>query len=100
MNAQNCVTDPVAALEVNAVATARLLQAAIRQGAKRFIYLSTAHVYGSSLSGVITEETCPASLCPYAASHRAGEDVVRITIPSISPRWFAARQYFGRQCRC
>ena len=77
MNAQNCATDPVAALEVNAVATARLLHAAIRQGAKRFIYLSTAHVYGSPLNGVITEETCPVSLYPYAASHRAGEDVVR-----------------------
>jgi UDP-glucose 4-epimerase len=77
MNAQNCATDSVAALEVNAVATARLLQAAVRQGAKRFIYISTAHVYGSPLTGVITEETCPVSLYPYAASHRAGEDVVR-----------------------
>ncbi len=77
MNAQNCATDPVAALEVNAVATARLLQAAVRQGAKRFIFISTAHVYCSPLTGVITEETSPASLFPYAASHRAGEDVVR-----------------------
>jgi UDP-glucose 4-epimerase len=77
MNAQDCAADPAAALEVNAVATARLLQAAIRQGVKRFIYLSTAHVYGSPLTGVITETTCPASLHPYATSHRAGEDVVR-----------------------
>ncbi|MDP9263648.1 MAG: SDR family oxidoreductase [Acidobacteriota bacterium] len=77
MNAQDCAADPVAALEVNAVATARLLQAAIRQGVKRFIYLSTAHVYGSPLKGVITEESCAAPLHPYATSHRAGEDVVR-----------------------
>ena len=77
MNAQDCVADPVAALEFNAVATARLLRAAIRQGVERFIYVSTAHVYGSPLTGVITEETCPASLHPYATSHRAGEDVVR-----------------------
>ncbi len=77
MNAQDCAADPIAALEVNAVATARLLQAAVRQGVKRFIYLSTAHVYGSPLIGVITEETCPVSLHPYATSHRAGEDVVR-----------------------
>lgn len=77
MNAQDCASDPAAAMEVNAVNTARLLQAAIRQGVKRFIYLSTAHVYGSPLAGVITEETCPASLHPYATSHRAGEDVVR-----------------------
>lgn len=77
MNAQNCTNDPVAALEFNAVVAARLLQAAIRRGVKRFIYLSTAHVYGSPLTGVITEETCPVSLHPYATSHRAGEDVVR-----------------------
>lgn len=77
MNAQDCSTDPVAALEFNGVATARLLHAAIRQKVKRFIYLSTAHVYGSPLTGVIAEETCPVSLHPYATSHRAGEDVVR-----------------------
>ena len=77
MNAHDCAVDPVAALELNAVATARLLQAAVRQGVRRFIYLSTAHVYGSPLTGVITEETCPVSLHPYATSHRAGEDVVR-----------------------
>ncbi len=77
INAQDCATDPVVALELNAVATARLLQAAVRQRVKRFIYLSTAHVYGSHLTGAITEETCPVSLHPYATSHRAGEDVVR-----------------------
>jgi len=77
MNAQGCVDDPAAALEVNAVATTRLLNASIKKNVKRFIYLSTAHVYASSLAGIITEETCPVSLHPYATSHRAGEDVVR-----------------------
>lgn len=77
MNALDCAADPIAALEVNAVATASLLRAAIRQGVRRFLYLSTAHVYGSPLTGEITEETCPVSLHPYATSHRAGEDVVR-----------------------
>lgn len=77
MNAQDCAATPDAALEFNGVATARLLQSAIRQGVKRFIYLSTAHVYASPLSGTISEETCPLSLHPYATSHRAGEDVVR-----------------------
>lgn len=76
MNAKDCVNNPAAALEVNAVATARLLQTAIRQKVKRFIYFSTAHVYGSPLSGKISEASCPLNLHPYAASHRAGEDVV------------------------
>jgi len=77
MNAQDCAADPIAAFEFNAVATARLLQAAIQQGVKRFIYFSTAHVYKSPLVGIFTEETCPVALHPYATSHRAGEDLVR-----------------------
>ena len=76
MNAQECGVDPLAALEFNAIGTARLLQAAIEQGVKRFIYLSTAHVYGSPLVGDITEKTSVTSLHPYATSHRAAEDIV------------------------
>lgn len=76
MNAQDCAIDPTAALEVNALATARLLQAAIQQKVKRFVYFSTAHVYDSPLSGEISEASCPLNLHPYATSHRAGEDVV------------------------
>lgn len=77
MNAQDCNADPVRAVEVNGVATARLLQAAVAAGVRRFVHVSTAHVYGSPLSGSISERTPTASLHPYATSHRAGEDVVR-----------------------
>jgi len=78
MNAQDCAADPIAALAINGLATGRLLEAAKRQGVKRIIYLSTAHVYASPLTGVITETTCPINLHPYATSHRAAEDVVRL----------------------
>jgi UDP-glucose 4-epimerase len=77
MNAQDCSTDPTAAMEVNAVATTRMLQAAILQKVNRFIHISTIHVYGSPLSGVITEETKPTPVHPYALSNQAGEDAVR-----------------------
>lgn len=77
MNAQDCAADPVSALAFNGVATARLLQASIRQGVQRFVYMSTAHVYGSPLAGEITEQSCPLNLHPYATSHRAAEDAVR-----------------------
>lgn len=76
MNARDCVADPVRALEVNGVATARLLRAAAAAHVKRFIYASTAHVYRSPLSGSISEGSATTSLHPYATSHRAGEDVV------------------------
>jgi UDP-glucose 4-epimerase len=76
MNAQDCAADPVAALEFNGLATARLLAAAMRAGVQRFLYFSTAHVYASPLVGTITESTCPRNLHPYATSHLAGEYAV------------------------
>ncbi len=76
MNAADCLSDPVAALEVNAVNTARLMQAAKVAGVKRVIYFSTAHVYGPSLVGQIDESTLPKGIHPYATSHRAAEDSV------------------------
>lgn len=73
MNAQDCAADPVAALNFNGVATARLVQASQRSGVTRFIYFSTAHVYRSPLTGEIDEQSCPRNLHPYAATHLAGE---------------------------
>lgn len=76
MNAQDCAVDPVAALMVNGVATARLMEAASKAAVKRFVYLSTAHVYGSPLTGRVDENTCPRNLHPYASSRLAGENAV------------------------
>jgi UDP-glucose 4-epimerase len=77
MNAADCNENPEEAVKCNALGTAQILKAAKTCGVKRFIYLSTAHVYASPLVGNITEEVCPRNLHPYASSHRAGEDVVR-----------------------
>jgi UDP-glucose 4-epimerase len=76
MNAQDCVADPIAALAFNGLATARLVNSASQASVKKFIYLSTAHVYANPLVGTITEETCPRNLHPYATSHLAGEQAV------------------------
>lgn len=76
MNAQDCEADPVTALEFNGLATARLIEAASAAGVKRFIYLSTAHVYANPLVGIIHEDSCPRNLHPYATSHLSGEAVV------------------------
>lgn len=76
MNEIDAAHDPAGALAVNGVATVNLLESARKQGVRRFIYMSTAHVYGSPLSGVIDENICPRPVHPYATSHRAAEDVV------------------------
>jgi UDP-glucose 4-epimerase len=77
MNAQQCAADPSTTVMFRRVATSRLLEAAARQGVRRFIYVSTAQVYASPLVGKITEDTQPTSAHAYAVSHRAGEDAVR-----------------------
>lgn len=77
MNAADCALDPIGALEFNGLATARLVRAAVAQRVSRFIYISSAHVYGTALCGIVRDSTCPEPLHPYATSHRAGEDALR-----------------------
>lgn len=76
MNEIDSVHDPVGALEINGVATARLLEAAKAESVPQFVYFSTAQVYGSPLVGYINETTYPRPRHPYATSHRAAEDLV------------------------
>lgn len=76
MNASDCLLNPIEAVKVNGIATYALVQAAKKQGVKKMIYFSTAHVYASPLTGELTEEFSPLNLHPYAYSNRIGEDVV------------------------
>jgi UDP-glucose 4-epimerase len=76
MNASECAKNPTEALRFNGVVTTAIVQAAVAAAVKKFFYLSTAHVYSGNLFGLISEETCPQNLHPYATSHRAAEDSV------------------------
>lgn len=75
-NENESLSSPERALQVNTLGTQYMLQAAIRAGVERFIYFSTAHVYGAPLVGKITEQTLPRPVHPYAITHRAAEDYV------------------------
>lgn len=75
LNEIESASNPEKALLVNGLGTMKLLEAAKSAGAKRFIYFSTAHVYGS-LEGVIDEGVVPRPLHPYAITHRLAEDYV------------------------
>lgn len=68
--------DPERALTINGHGTLRLLRAAEKADVERFIYFSTAHVYGAPLEGRITEETVPRPVHPYAIGHHVAEDFV------------------------
>ena len=76
MNAQDCNINPVEALNVNGIYTAKLVENAISNKVKKIIYFSTAHVYNSPLKGIITEDVSPKNKHPYSTSHLAGENAV------------------------
>lgn len=76
MNENECVAAPGKAILVNTLGTLNALQSAIDANVERFIYFSTAHVYGAPLVGHITEETLPRPVHPYAITHHAAEDFV------------------------
>lgn len=76
VNAFDAENDPIQALSFNGVCTARLVNAACSAKVKKFLYLSTAHVYAKPLVGVISENTLATNLHPYATSHFSGEQAV------------------------
>jgi len=76
MDERASADDPIGALKINGLASLRLLEAAKLSGVKRFVYLSTAHIYGYPLSGDINELTLPRPIHPYAITHKVAEDLV------------------------
>lgn len=76
LNSTNCADNPEQALTINGLGTLKLLHAAARSGVERFIYFSTAHVYGAPLVGVISEENTPRPVHSYSITHRVAEDYV------------------------
>jgi nucleoside-diphosphate-sugar epimerase len=61
----------------NVVGTQRLLDAAVRHGTERFLYVSTDEVYGSIRTGRWTEDSPLLPKSPYAASKAAGDLLAR-----------------------
>lgn len=68
--------DRALALQVNGLGSLKLLEASEQAGVARFIFFSTAHVYGAPLCGTINENTMARPIHPYAITHRVAEDFV------------------------
>ena len=76
LNEIDSVKYPSEAIRVNVDETRIILENSIAKNVGRFIYFSTAHIYGSPLTGKITEDSLPVPVHPYAITHRAAEDYV------------------------
>lgn len=68
--------DPYAAFEVNSYGTLNMLELAWRKNAARFVYASSANVYGAPRTNPVTEETPFSPRVPYDYSKVVGEAFV------------------------
>lgn len=70
---QASVDDPIGTHEVNLVGTVNLLEAAKQHSIKRFVFASSAAVYGNTEVMPVSEATPLSPLTPYAADKLASE---------------------------
>lgn len=76
MNEPDGEKDPEGALLDTGLATLRLVEAAVAAGVGRFLYASTAKVFGSNPVGRLDETCLPRPASHYAITHRLAEDYV------------------------
>ncbi len=78
LNEIACHQDPVAAYTANVTATRALIQAGLTAGIRRFVYLSTFHVFGTP-RGDVAESTVPLAANDYGLSHLMAEQLAVTT---------------------
>ena len=74
-NSKYSFENPFDAFQVNCIETGKLYEAALKSNVSKFIYFSTAHIYGE-FKGDIDELTCSNCKHAYATSHRSAEDLI------------------------
>ena len=78
VSVENSWNDPVYDAENNVIATINLLKACSDYGADRFVYISSAAVYGNPQYVPIDEEHPKNPISPYGVSKLAGEHYCRV----------------------
>ncbi|MEN8188926.1 MAG: NAD-dependent epimerase/dehydratase family protein [Thermodesulfobacteriota bacterium] len=73
---QASVDNPAATHGSNFVSTLNLLEECRRNNVKRFVFASSAAVYGNNPALPLTEDEAPAPLTPYAVDKLAGEQYI------------------------
>ena len=76
---------------LNVLGTIRMLDLARKARVQRFVYLSSAAVYGPRASPPITEEQPPAPASPYGLSKWVGEEYVRLLAGEAGMAWVILR---------
>jgi nucleoside-diphosphate-sugar epimerase len=100
------VQNPILSNDINVTGTLNLLKASSDLGVKRFIYASSAAVYGDTKTPEKREDMSTNPRSPYGISKLAAEDYVKIFhrlygLETVSLRYFnvyGPRQRFDLQC--
>jgi len=99
------VQNPILTNDINVTGTLNLLKASSDQHVKRFIYASSAAVYGDTPSPQKREDMKPNPTSPYGVSKLAAENVKIFhklySLETVSLRYFnvyGPRQRFDLQC--
>lgn len=86
-----CVHEPRAAIEVNAVGTFNVVEAARRAAMKKVVFSSSASVYGNALETPMTEEHPFNNRTLYGATKIAGEQFFRAAHEQHGLDWVGLR---------
>ena len=100
------VQNPILTNDINVTGTLNLLKASSDLHVKRFIYASSAAVYGDTQSPIKREDMNPNPTSPYGVSKLAAENYVKLFhklygLETVSLRYFnvyGPRQRFDIQC--
>jgi UDP-glucose 4-epimerase len=100
------VKDPVVANDVNVAGTLNVLKASVDLGVKRFVFASSAAVYGEASTPLKSEDMASAPMSPYGVSKLAAESYVRsfyrtYGLEAVALRYFnvyGPRQSFDLDC--
>jgi UDP-glucose 4-epimerase len=76
LDAPGSIRDPATDFESNVVTTLNVLRAAAAAGARRFVFTSSALIYGSPPSCPVNEDAPPQPVFPYAESKCACERLI------------------------
>jgi UDP-glucose 4-epimerase len=87
------IADPLGYYRNNTLNTSLLLQAAIANGVKHFIFSSTAAVYGNPDSSPVTESAATNPISPYGMSKLMSEIVLHDTARAHGLRFIALRYF-------
>jgi UDP-glucose 4-epimerase len=85
------ISDPTESLDVNLLGTQNVLDAAARSSVSRFVYASSASVYGNPTSLPMRETDKPAPLTPYCIAKLAGEYLLDFHGQTSRMSWLALR---------